>query len=153
MSLNRTQTLVLHVVEDFGISLRELYVAHVYDAEIAKCLSHKIFFAPSVIYNTTDTWNDICGFSLSTIELVFIATIVNEIQNKTYDYNFPLGEGKISQAIENLHFRAFQYCVLNFGLLKQITDSETVDDEETRIVNLLKNNAPSEGEGIKKSLL
>ena len=55
------------------------------DEEIKECINNQIFLETHCIYNG----NTFCYYT-KTYHLLRIATIVNEIQNNRYDYNYPI---------------------------------------------------------------
>ena len=58
---------------------------HVSDSEIRDCLQKRCFLATHCIYNGNNT-----AIDSPTYDLLRIATIVNEIENNTYDDSYPL---------------------------------------------------------------
>ena len=90
------------------------------DKDIEKCLNQKIFLAPHCIYNCSC---DSFSYRMDkTFDAIKIATIVNEINNGTYDYNYPIviwDDGEEGDPIYDTdgtgeyHIRAFYYCKKN----------------------------------------
>lgn len=88
------------------------------DEEIKECINNKIFLETQCIYNK----NTFCYYT-KTYHLLRIATIVNEIQNNRYNYNYPIPIWNDSDDDKHNkwdtdgngehHIRAFYYCKKN----------------------------------------
>ncbi len=78
-----TEININELVNQVGVPLN-----YISDEEIAKCLNEKIFLTTNCIYNKSC---DIFSYKNDhTFDLIKITTIVNEINNNTYNYNYPI---------------------------------------------------------------
>jgi DNA polymerase III epsilon subunit-like protein len=96
---------------------------YISDAEIAECIRQQIFLDESCIYNGSGD-----SFSHSnnkTFDVIKIATIVNEINNGTYNHDYPIpvwDDGDDDNPIYDTdgngwyQIRAFYYCQKNIRL-------------------------------------
>lgn len=85
------------------------------DEEIKECINNQIFLETPYIY---DIKGSFCRHP-KTYHLSRIATIVNEIQNNRYDYNYPIeisDNWDIDESVEH-YIRAFYYCKKNIYML------------------------------------
>ena len=104
------------LIDDVGLPFRNIT-----DEEIELCLQQNILLTTNSIYSKS---NDNFSYKGNKIfDLLKITTIVNEIQNNTYDYNYPIvvyedsidgGMSKYDADGNGLyHIRAFWYCRKN----------------------------------------
>ncbi len=110
-----TEININELVNQVGVPLN-----YISDEEIAKCLNEKIFLTTNCIYNKSC---DIFSYKNDhTFDLIKITTIVNEINNNTYNYNYPIiiwddgddNQHKYDTDDNGLyHIRAFYYCKKN----------------------------------------
>lgn len=93
------------------------------DKEIEECINNKIFLATRCIYNGDNYYYPTNLQYTKEYHLLRIATIVNEIQINTYNYNYPIviwdDADEDSYHIWDTdgngehHIRAFYYCKKN----------------------------------------
>lgn len=111
-----TEIDIFKLVKDNGIPFDNIS-----DDEIYKCLEERIFLTPNAIYNAS---RDRFSYSNDkTFDLLKIATIVNEINNNTYNYNYPIivwkdykSDNDFTYDIDGegyYHIRAFYFCQKN----------------------------------------
>lgn len=112
-----TEINIFKLIGDTGIPFEEIT-----DKEIEECLKQQIFLTTNAIYNSS---NDSFSYKNDKFyDLLKISTIVNEINNNTYNYNYPIviwedfdedtEETKYDADDEGLyHIRAFYYCKKN----------------------------------------
>lgn len=91
------------------------------DEEIEHCLNFKVFFATECIYNGNGVNKYINAEKM--YHILRTATIVNEIQKGTYNYNYTIpilnaadGDDDPYYIVDNIglhQIRAFQYCKKN----------------------------------------
>lgn len=91
---------------------------YITDEEIERCLKQKIFLSTNCIYNGSE--DDFSDKGHRAFDIIKIATIVNEIQNGTYNYNYSIdvwADGEDDEPIyyhtdcdESYQIRAFYYC-------------------------------------------
>lgn len=100
------------------------HIGHVTDDDIIECLQQGIFLTTNAIYNAS---NDNYSYKDDkTFDVLKIATIVNEINNGTYNYNYPIVIWDDSEEYDThvwdtdgnglYHIRAFYYCKKNIYL-------------------------------------
>lgn len=110
-----TEINIIKLIDDIGIPFEEII-----DEDINKCLHQNVLLTINCIYNAS---NDSYSYKNNKIfDLLKISTIVNEITNNNYNYNYPI---VIWEDIENekikydtdgdglYHIRAFYYCKKN----------------------------------------
>jgi hypothetical protein len=107
---------IIKLINDIGIPFEDIT-----DEDISKCLEQKVLLTTNSIYNKSE---DIYSYKNNKIfDLLKISTIVNEINNNTYNYNYPIviwedidDDGKITYDTDGVglyHIRAFYYCKKN----------------------------------------
>ena len=110
-----TEINIIKLIDDIGIPFEEIT-----DEDINKCLQQNVLLTTNCIYNKS---NDSYSYKNNKIfDLLKISTIINEINNCNYNYNYPI---VIWEDIENekikydtdgeglYHIRAFYYCKKN----------------------------------------
>jgi hypothetical protein len=110
-----TEIDIFKLIDDIGIPFEE----DVSDEDIDNCLEQNILLTPNSIYNGS---RDKYSYRNNEIfDVLKISTIVNEIKNNTYNYNFPIPiwhDDVYSENGEGLyHIRAFYYCKKNMYVL------------------------------------
>lgn len=102
----------------------DILFSHITDDDITKCLQQGIFLTTNAIYNAS---NDNYSYKNdNTFDVLKIATIANEINNGTYNYNYPIVIWDDSEEDDThiwdtdgnglYHIRAFHYCKKNIYL-------------------------------------
>ena len=111
-----TEINIFKLIDDIG----NLPFEHISDEDIYKCLQENVLLTTNAIYNSS-----IDNYSYKNnkiFDLLKISTIVNEINNNTYDYNYPIviwednDDGEITYDTDGeglYHIRAFYYCKKN----------------------------------------
>lgn len=96
------------LIEDIGMPFPEIK-----DNDIRQCLEQKIFLTTNCIYNgSCDPYSYKRNRLFDTLK---IATIVNELNHHTYDYDYPIPIFQDDDKYDNdgegmYHIRAFHYC-------------------------------------------
>ena len=95
---------------------------YITDDEISQCIQNKIFLETQCIYN-----GNMFYYNTKTYHLLRIATIINEIQNNRYNYNYelPIYDDSNNAATHEWdtdgngehQIRAFYYCKKNIFML------------------------------------
>lgn len=106
---------IFELVNDIGIPFEEIS-----DKDIEQCLQQNILLTTNSIYNGS---NDTFSYKKNKMyDLLKISTIVNEINNNTYNYNYPIVIWEDYENEKNTydadcnglyHIRAFHYCKRN----------------------------------------
>lgn len=109
-----TEINIIELVEQIGIPFNNIS-----DNDIDECLKEKVFLATECIYDGS-SWK--YSHRNATYDLFRIVTIVNELNNNTYDYNYPIpiwDDSDNDKPIWNTdgvghhHIRAFYHCKKN----------------------------------------
>jgi hypothetical protein len=110
-----TEINIFKLISDIGIPFEDIS-----DEDINKCLQQKVLLTTNSIYNAS---MDNYSYKNNKIfDLLKISTIVNEIKNNTYNYNYPIviwednDDVEITYDADDVglyHIRAFYYCKKN----------------------------------------
>ena len=110
-----TELNIIKLIDDIGIPFEDIS-----DEDINNCIQQKVLLTTNSIYNGS---KDNYSYKNNKIfDLLKISTIVNEINNNTYNYNYPIviwednDNGKIVYDADGeglYHIRAFYYCKKN----------------------------------------
>ena len=110
-----TEINIFKLINDIGIPFEDIS-----DEDINKCLQQNVLLTTNSIYNKS---MDNYSYKNNKIfDLLKISTIVNEINNNTYNYNYPIviweddDDGEITYDADDgglYHIRAFYYCKKN----------------------------------------
>lgn len=110
-----TELNIFKLINNIGIPFEDIS-----DEDINKCLQQNILLTTNSIYNSS--MDDYSYKNNKIFDLLKISTIVNEINNNTYNYNYPIviwknvDNEKIVYDTDDeglYHIRAFYYCKKN----------------------------------------
>lgn len=110
-----TELNIFKLINNIGIPFEDIS-----DEDINKCLQQNILLTTNSIYNSS--MDDYSYKNNKIFDLLKISTIVNEINNNTYNYNYPIviwknvDNEKIEYDTDDeglYHIRAFYYCKKN----------------------------------------
>jgi hypothetical protein len=114
-----TEMNIHKLINDNGVPFSDIT-----DGDISRCLQVNILLTTNAIYNSS---NDCYSYKNNkTYDVLKIATIVNEINNNTYNYNYPIvvyednDNGTIKYDADGnglYHIRAFYYCNKNMHMM------------------------------------
>lgn len=110
-----TEINIFKLIDDIGIPFENIS-----DEDINKCLQQNVLLTTNSIYNSS---KDNYSYKNNKIfDLLKISTIVNEIKNNRYNYNYPIviwednDDGNVVYDADGeglYHIRAFYYCKKN----------------------------------------
>jgi hypothetical protein len=110
-----TELNIFKLINNIGIPFEDIS-----DEDINKCLQQNILLTTNSIYNGSK--DDYSYKNNKIFDMLKISTIVNEINNNTYNYNYPIviwknvDNEKIKYVTDDeglYHIRAFYYCKKN----------------------------------------